>query len=381
MRVQRFFRGNLAGSTVCANARISREIALGALAVLVAAGAPHAASPHATPAHPAPAVSEAYRARGAAPPYNIYELQHSGPELDWKSPHMGEIVKCVGGIVTHKFQQRIVLQDPSLGNAWAAIEVRGYPVYPTGIAVGDQVDFNNVYVDEFRGVTTLQYYSASSHVVNSSGHAPPPPLPISVWDVRYPAYPEDTERMAAMLVVVTEQMTIGAMDLGAHQDNYELLGTLGETAWGSDYANAEIGSTYYVSSGECYARITGIIQRYDNDAEWDYYQLLPRMNLDYVACGTGVDPEPQTAEFRLVLPGSNPGRLPAGIAYELPRGAAVRLEVLDASGRCVDLLVEGWREAGRHELAWDSAVTPGGVYFVRLRAAGDDHVQRLCLLP
>jgi hypothetical protein len=316
-----------------------------------------------------------------APAYNIYELQHSGPEHDWKSTHMGEIVQCVGGIVTAKFQQRIVLQDPSLGDEWAAIEVRGYPVYPTGIAVGDQVDFDNVYVDEFRGVTTLQYYSASSHVVNSSGHALPAPVPLSVWDVRYPAHPEDTERMAAMLVVVTEQMTIGALDLGAHQDNYELLGVLGETAWGSDYANGDITSTYYVSTGECYARITGIVQRYDNDAEWDYYQLLPRMNADYVPCGTAVEPGPDAAAFRLCPLRSNPTRRPAGVRYALARGAQVRLEVLDAAGRRVGLLADGWREPGWHEATWSAADVPAGVYFVRLHATGGALLDRLCLLP
>jgi hypothetical protein len=320
------------------------------------------------------------QARTEAPSYNIYELQHSGPEYDWQSPHAGEIVKCVGGIVTHKFQQRIVMQDPSQGDEWAAIEVRGYPVYPTGIAIGDQADFDSVYVDEYRGVTTLQYYNASSHVVNSSGHALPAALPISVWDVRYPAHPEDTERLAAMLVVVDERMAIGALDLGAHEDNYELLGVLGETAWGSDYANTEISSTYYVSSGECYARIVGIVQRYDNDAEWDYYQLLPRMNADYVPCGTAVDSNPDAARFRLVPLRSNPGLFPAGIAYELPLGTPVRLEVLDASGRRVDVLVDGWREAGRHEATWRSGDVPSGLYYVRLRAAGEDLVRRLCVL-
>lgn len=319
-------------------------------------------------------------AAGAAPAYTIYELQHSGPELDWQSPHAGEIVQCTGGIVTHKFQQRIVLQDPSLGDAWAAIEVRGYPVYPTGIEVGDQVDFDNVYVDEFRGVTTLQYYNGSSHVVNSSGHELPPPLPVSVWDVRYPAHPEATEPLAAMLVAVIEPMTIGALDLGAHDDNYELLGSQGETAWASDYANTEIDSTYYVSGGECYVRLFGIVQRYDDDGAWDYYQLLPRRIADYVPCGTAVDAEPKASALRLIPRQSNPGPFPAAIAYELPRGGAVRLEVLDASGRCVGRLADGWREAGRHTATWSAGDAPTGLYYVHLRAAGEQLVARLCLL-
>ena len=122
-----------------------------------------------------------------APAYNIRELQYSDAASDWKSPHYGEIVKCVGGVVTHKFKQRFALQDPALGSEWAAIEVRGYPVYPTGIEVGDQVDFDSVYVDEYKGVTVLQYYNASSHTVNSHGNPLPEPVSISVWPIRYPA--------------------------------------------------------------------------------------------------------------------------------------------------------------------------------------------------
>jgi hypothetical protein len=320
-----------------------------------------------------------------APAYDICELQHSGPELDWKSPHQGEIVGCVGGIVTHKFRQRIVLQDPSLGTEWAAIEVRGYPVYPTGIEVGDQVDFDNVYVDEYRGVTTLQYYSASSHVVNSSGHEMPPLRSLSVWDLRYPAHPEDTEKYAAMLVKLDEEVTIGALDLGAHQDNYELLGEFGEIAWGSDYGNIDITSTYHVASGECYARLVGIIQRYDDDAQWDYYQLLPRGNHDYAPCGTDVEVGPGATGLRLSPIGSCPTRLPATIAYELPGDAPVRLEILDAAGRRVLVVDEGWRQVGRHERLLRGTevagrVMPGGVYYVRLNAAGEDLVRRLCLV-
>ena len=57
-----------------------------------------------------------------------------------------------------------------------------------GLEVGDQADFDSVYVDEYRGATVLQYYSASSHVVNSSGNPLPDPIPLSIWDLRYPAF-------------------------------------------------------------------------------------------------------------------------------------------------------------------------------------------------
>jgi len=308
------------------------------------------------------------------PSYTIPQLQTSSASLDWKSPHQGEIVQCTGGIVTHKFSQRIVLQDPSAGNEWAAIEVRGYPVYPTGISVGDSVVFTNVYVDEYRGVTTLQYYSASSHTVISSGHPLPDPLPVPVWNLRYPAHPEDAERYAAMLVSLTERVTIGARDLGKNGDNYEIVSDLGDTAWGSDYGNMDIDSTYYVASGQCYQRLTGILQRYDNDAEWDYYQLLPRSIGDYVPCSIDVPEDAPENGIRWHLVGPSPSDRGLGIVLDIASAVPLSVTILDSQGRAVRTLEQGLAQAGHHEIFWDGRDATGramasGVYFVRLDAA------------
>jgi flagellar hook assembly protein FlgD len=64
----------------------------------------------------------------------------------------------------------------------------------------------------------------------------------------------------------------------------------------------------------------------------------------------------------------------------------VRLELFDVRGRAVRALVAGPRAAGRHTVAWDGrdaggARLPAGLYFARLRAAGDEAVQRVVLTP
>ncbi len=334
-------------------------ILAGALAVLLAAGS----------------------SRADAPPYNIYELEYSDAAHDWESPHYGEIVKCVGGIVTHKFRQRIVLQDPTLGSEWAAIEVRGYPVYPVGLEIGDQADFDSVYVDEYRGVTVLQYYNASSHVVNSSGHPLPDPVHLTVWDLRYPPQPEDTERYTGMLTVIPERVTIGERDLGSHEDNYELVSLGGAIAWASDYGNTDIDSTYYVASGECYQRLVGIPQRYVYEDEWDYYQFLPRGIADYTPCGTDVA---ETA-FLVSPTCPNPFVAPGEIAFALAHPGEVRVEIHDLLGRSVIRLVDGVRSAGPHQIAWDGRdargrVAPAGIYLVRTEAGGQVQAHRVCLI-
>ena len=325
----------------------------------------------------------------ATPTYDIREIQYSDATHNWESPHQGEIVRCVGGIITHKFRQRFALQDPSLGSQWAAIEVRGYPVYPTGIEVGDQVDFDSVYVDEYRGTTVLQYYNASSHTVNSSGNPIPDAVRLALWNIRYPPSPADAERYAGMLVYVEEPMTIGEMDLGAHEDNYELIGASGDTvAWASDYANCDLDpdSTYVVHSGEQYWRMFGMLQRYTYPPQWEYYQLLPRMNADYTPYGVDVpgelafdSGEPWAASLY-----PNPFRRQVSISFMLMRAADVRCDLLDATGRCVVQLIDAPSEPGRHEFLWDGRdgagrALPAGVYFVWARAGGRTIAEKLCL--
>ncbi|MBU1699448.1 MAG: hypothetical protein KJ970_17670 [Candidatus Eisenbacteria bacterium] len=317
--------------------------------------------------------------------YNIYELQISDAGNDWNSYHYAEIVRCVGGIVTHKFKQRFTLQDPSLGTEWAAIEVRGYPVYPTGIEVGDQVDFDNVYVDEYAGVTVLQYYAASSHVINSSGHVIPDPVPVALRNIRYPAHPEDCERYASMLISVTEEMMIGAMDLGKADDNYELIGAA-DTAWASDYANTDIDTTYIVESGECYGRYIGVLQRYYTEGEWDYYQLLPRGNDDYTPCGTdvgdGIDDICNTAGT--LFPSPNPFQVRTRIPFMLAASSAVRCDIFDLSGRRVATLIDGGMQPGYHEVSWNGCgrsgrKLPTGAYLVRIRTRDNDFSGKISL--
>jgi len=58
------------------------------------------------------------------------------------------------------------------------------------------------------------------------------------------------------------------------------------------------------------------------------------------------------------------------IAYEIGRAGPVRLEVFDVLGRRVVSLLNAWQTAGRHEVPFDIADRPTGVYLYRLDAGG-----------
>jgi hypothetical protein len=71
----------------------------------------------------------------------------------------------------------------------------------------------------------------------------------------------------------------------------------------------------------------------------------------------------------------NPFRPATTIAYTVPRGGVVRLDVFDVTGRLVRELVGRAQTAGRHRVVWDGRDMAGrragsGVYFYRL-ATGD----------
>jgi len=130
-----------------------------------------------------------------------------------------------------------------------------------------------------------------------------------------------------------------------------------------------------------------------------------------IVCGTGTDLRAYAGSsgsvvddaWREATPGwvrlepsaPNPFRSATAIAFELPSGASIGAQVLDAQGRVVrHLLPPRFMPHGRHELQWDGRDDRGracqsGVYLVRLRpghpqagaSAGSPHtvVEKLVL--
>jgi uncharacterized repeat protein (TIGR02543 family) len=85
--------------------------------------------------------------------------------------------------------------------------------------------------------------------------------------------------------------------------------------------------------------------------------------------------------FALAPVRPNPAAGAARVGFALPREANVRLSVLDVAGREVRVLADGLQSAGRHEIALsDAGALAPGLYFVRMRAAGHDYLERFAVL-
>src|SRR5690606_26215667 len=64
----------------------------------------------------------------------------------------------------------------------------------------------------------------------------------------------------------------------------------------------------------------------------------------------------------------NPFANQTTISFALPEDATVRLEISDASGRVLEVLLQTRLDAGTHQIDWDASHLPAGVYYYSLYA-------------
>jgi predicted extracellular nuclease len=223
----------------------------------------------------------------------IYDIQHTTTDGD-ASVYAGGHHDVTGGIVVHKWgggqYPRVYLQDPA-HTAWGAICVKDWEgAFYNDVEVGDAVNVNNIYVEEFRGNTYLQYsewYSPdATYSIESGGNQIPDPVLLTVADMPAPIegppgqwYVEnhDAEPYESMMVRV-EYATVGTKGFGKADDNYELIQG-DDAAWAADYMNIHKPSNAdydpRIETGVLLESISGVFEQYTYN-EWDYYQLCTR---------------------------------------------------------------------------------------------------------
>ena len=119
-----------------------------------------------------------------AQPLSIHDIQYT-TDPDGNSPQDGNVVDCLGGIVTHisfRTQPRVYLQDPNHPDGWGAIVIKDWTVtFAASVSVGDRISLTNVLVEEYRDNTFLLFDSANnaSCVIESSGNPVPEPKSVS----------------------------------------------------------------------------------------------------------------------------------------------------------------------------------------------------------
>jgi hypothetical protein len=118
-------------------------------------------------------------------------------------------------------------------------------------------------------------------------------------------------------------------------------------------------------------------------ANWYYYTAnstgdtivyyLVRAYVSFPATGVQTTVELTPSTFALCQNYPNPFNPSTAIRFELPVRSFVTLKVYDMVGREVAALVNGFTEAGTHEVKFDASGYPSGIYFYRI--ATDNYVE------
>jgi len=142
--------------------------------------------------------------------------------------------------------------------------------------------------------------------------------------------------------------------------------------------NAPPGTYAYVAY--CGDRPTGVVC---DSAKFPFTvtsALVPGGNDSWTLEGGWDSHTDMPAEYSLVGSYPNPFNASAVITYELPQAGDVSLEIFNLMGQRAGLLVDGYKEAGRHKVTWNAAGYPSGIYFYRLDAGDKVFTKRMTLL-
>ena len=106
-------------------------------------------------------------------------------------------------------------------------------------------------------------------------------------------------------------------------------------------------------------------------------------NLNWTEFGfvTGVEAEePLPVDYRLSPNYPNPFNASTRIRYSLPHSSRVTLKIYDVLGEEVATLVDGFEDAGSHEVTFSAGDLPSGIYFYTLEAGGQLQTRKMVLV-
>ena len=152
-----------------------------------------------------------------------------------------------------------------------------------------------------------------------------------------------------------------------------VMANYGYISPGPKYAIANI--TDYIVSGP---DLIEIVASYGGEAVIGYLAAGARVPARDLAGIAEMSNLP--AEFSIAGPAPNPFNPTTNLSFALPVASKVNLSIYDISGRLVVGLVDGWRDAGTHEVSFDGSNLASGVYFYRLSAGNFSGTGKMILM-
>ncbi|RJP76722.1 MAG: hypothetical protein C4524_09640 [Candidatus Zixiibacteriota bacterium] len=114
---------------------------------------------------------------------------------------------------------------------------------------------------------------------------------------------------------------------------------------------------------------------------WSLADLFPYAdNIHEEGLSAGPAPVAVPARYALLGNHPNPFNPETALGFRLPAPGYVSLRVYDTAGRQLSTLVEGWREAGTHQVMFDGTGLASGVYLVVMEAGDFRAAAKMALI-
>jgi len=265
------------------------------------------------------------------------------------------------------------LQDDAA--LWSGIQVFD-PVDSVGL--GDNVTVTGTVQENFQ-LTRLT--NITSFTRNSSGN--PVPAPVVVTTSEIATNGVNAEAYESVLVEVRNvTVTVPFSDGGSNFGEFSVSDGSGNLRIDDESGHAYTQLDTMWKGGEKIAFIRGI-QHFHNSN----YKIQPRNNADLGPFTVSVQETPDNLPrtFALEQNYPNPFNPETIIKYELPKQAAVSINIFNILGQKVRTLLDNVQPAGAYAIRWDGANdrgvrVPSGVYFYQMKSADFVKMHKMLLL-
>jgi hypothetical protein len=152
----------------------------------------------------------------------------------------------------------------------------------------------------------------------------------------------------------------------------------GDSLWARTYGTIEQEfCTAMIPSGDGGYMLAGYTNR-DPFGGWNWQMYLVKVE----GTETAVSPEEpmMVGEFVSYPCMPNPFNATTVLSFELRVSGLVNLKVYDTAGRLIKTLVNGWRDAGHHQVTFDASDLPSGLYLYRLTSGQNTAAGKMVLL-
>jgi len=86
------------------------------------------------------------------------------------------------------------------------------------------------------------------------------------------------------------------------------------------------------------------------------------------------------SQFELKAAYPNPFNPTTTLEYSINVAGDISISILDVNGRVVEVLYNGFSDAGHRSINWDASYSPSGVYFVKLISGNKVQTQKIVLV-